>query len=95
MKPERKRLPDRRGSERFAIEHAGLQYLVTISRFGDGRLGEIFIDSEKPNSAVAVHANDAAVLASMLLQHGVSASDIQHSVSGPIAVALAKAEGGT
>ena len=41
-----------------------------------------------------IGSNDAAVLASLLLQHGVTAAAIRHSISGPIATALASAEGG-
>jgi hypothetical protein len=92
---ERERLPDRRGSELFQFEHSGNEYIATISRFSDGRLAEIFIDHSKPNSAIAEHANDAAVLVSLLLQHNVTAAVIRHSISGPIATALAKIGGPT
>jgi ribonucleoside-diphosphate reductase alpha chain len=88
----RQRLPNRRGSIRFAIKHDDATYLVTLSRFDDGRLGEIFLDAPKPDSAIATHATDAAVLASILLQHGVSAAAIRHSIAGPLATALALAE---
>jgi hypothetical protein len=43
----RHRLANRRGSETFYFECAGLRYTATISRFPDGRLGEIFIDNGK------------------------------------------------
>jgi ribonucleoside-diphosphate reductase alpha chain len=89
---ERRRLPNRRGSIRFPIRHDGIVYLVTLSRFEDGRLAEIFLDALKPDSALAVHAHNAAVLASLLLQHGVTAAAIKHSISGPIATALAAAD---
>ncbi len=89
----RQRLPNRRESERFTIDHGGTRYLCTLSAFADGRLAEIFIDCDKPTSTLAMHVNDAAILASMLLQHGVSPAAIRHSVSGPIATALARAEG--
>jgi hypothetical protein len=36
----RERLPNRRFSETFSLECAGLQYTATISRFDDGRLAE-------------------------------------------------------
>jgi hypothetical protein len=90
----RARLPNRRGSIRFSIEHDGIRYLATLSRFDDGRIAEIFLDAAKPDSAIAMHAHDAAVLASLLLQHGVTAAAIRRSIAGPIATALAKAEGG-
>jgi len=80
----RERLPDRRASTAFQRG----AYTVTVSKFGDGRLAEIFLDHRKPNSELAELANDCAVLVSLLLQHGVTAAKIRHSISGPIATAL-------
>lgn len=91
---KRARLPNRRSSEAFEFEHNGANYVATISRFNDDRIAEIFIDAAKPGSALAEHANDAAVLASLLLQNGVTAAKIIHSISGPLATALRKAEDG-
>jgi len=91
----REYLPNRRGSESFQFEHAGFCYTATVSKFADGRIGEIFIDHDRPNSQIAEFANDAAVLASLLLQHNVSVAAIRHSISGPLSVALALAEGST
>lgn len=87
-------LPARRGSVVFGFCHGGAHYTATVSYFPDGtnRLAEIFIDAAKPGSAIAEHAADAAVLASLLLQHSVSAEKIRHSISGPLATALAIAE---
>ena len=84
----RKRLPNRRAALRYPVEHDGQTYLATIGLDTNGKPAEIFLDASKPNSAIACHANDAAVLASLLLQHGVGADEIRHSVSGPIAKAL-------
>lgn len=84
----RSHLPNRRASELFRFEHSGISYTATISRFGDDRLAEIFVDHSRPNSHLAEHANDAAVLVSLLLQHGVTAAAIRHSISGPLATAL-------
>jgi hypothetical protein len=84
----RETLPNRRASELFEFEHAGVSYTATISRFGDGRIAELFIDHSRPNSQIAELANDAAVLVSLLLQHGVTAAAIRHSISGPPRVAL-------
>lgn len=88
----RRTLPNRRGSMRFPFTHDGARYSATVSRYSDGRLAEIFLDAAKPDSALAVHASDAAVLASLLLQHGVEAEVICRSISGPLATALEKAE---
>jgi hypothetical protein len=92
--PMKQRLPNRRGSIRFAIRHDGATYLATLSRFEDGRLAEIFLDALKPDSQLAIHASDSAILASILLQHGVTAAAIRHSIAGPLATALAQAEEG-
>lgn len=88
----RQRLPNRRPSTSFQFEHGGVHYTATVSRFGNGELAEIFIDAHKPGSAIAEHASAAAVLASLLLQHGVTAAAIKHSISGPLATALAACE---
>ena len=84
----RQRLPNRRGAIRLSIRHDGATYLVTAGYYSNGALAEVFIDAPKPGSALAAHMNDAAVLASLLLQHGVSATEIRHSISGPLATAL-------
>ena len=56
----RQRLPDRRASETFGFQCAGLQYVATISRFDDGRLGEIFISNHKSGSSADTAARGAA-----------------------------------
>jgi hypothetical protein len=58
MSAARRRLPDRRASETFTLECAGLQYTATISRFDDGRLGEIFLTNHKAGSAADTAARD-------------------------------------
>jgi hypothetical protein len=79
----------------FQFEHYAAKYTATISRFANGNIAEIFIDHSRPNSQLAEFANDAAILASLLLQHGVTAAAIRRSISGPLATALAKVEDGT
>ncbi len=66
----RERLPDRRGCEGFDIEALGLRFHATVSRFGDGRLAEIFIDAFKAGSAADATARDAGITASIALQMG-------------------------
>lgn len=88
--PDRERLPNRRASNSFVFEHQATTYTATISYFpGTNRLAEIFLDHARPNSQLAEHASDCAVLVSLLLQHGVTAAAIRHSISGPISSALA------
>lgn len=77
----RERLPDRRASERFDFEFSGTPFSATISRFDDGRLGEIFIDCHKVGSALGILAADAAILCSIALQHGASIDTLRHALS--------------
>ncbi|CAL74409.1 hypothetical protein BRADO0465 [Bradyrhizobium sp. ORS 278] len=88
----RERLPNRRGSLAFEFNHEGYKYRASIGRFDDGRLAEIFLDTGLIDTPLQQNAENAAMLASLLLQHGAKVADIVHSVSGPVAVALAQAE---
>lgn len=88
----RERLADRRLSIAFGLEHEGQNYRASVSFLPDGRLGEVFLDVGKYGSALQTNAQNAAMLASMLLQYGVPSAAIRHSISGPIAAALEMAE---
>jgi hypothetical protein len=68
--PARERLPNRRACETFRFEVGGLHYHATVSRFADGRVGEIFIGNHKIGSQSDTTARDAALAASLALQHG-------------------------
>jgi hypothetical protein len=92
----RKRLPNRRGHELLDFEHGGIRYTAGVGRFEDGRLAEIFLNTRKHGTAVDTNARDAAVAASLLLQHGCSVEILRRaltrngdgSASGPLARAL-------
>src|ERR1700737_834333 len=85
----RERLKDRRGNFSFGFEFEGFAYRATASRFDDGRLAEIFLDVPgKLGTPLQSNANTAAILTSLLLQHGVAPDAIRHSVAGPIAIGL-------
>jgi ribonucleoside-diphosphate reductase alpha chain len=84
----RERLPNRRGSLAFTFEHEGHRYRATASRYDDGRLGELFLDAGKDGTTLQSNAETAAILVSLLLQHGVAPDTIRHSINGPIAIAL-------
>jgi hypothetical protein len=85
---KRDRLPNRRLSVAFVFEFESHRYRASASWFDDGRIGEIFLDTQKPDTPLQLHASTAAILTSLLLQHGVAADLICHSVSGPIRIAL-------
>jgi len=92
----RHRLPNRRHHELLSFEHGGIQYTAGIGRFENGDLAEIFLNTRKHGTAVDVNARDAAVAASLLLQHGCSVNTLRRaltrngdgSASGPLARAL-------
>jgi hypothetical protein len=84
----RKCLPNRRGSTIVIFEYEGRRYRASGSRLADGCLAEIFLDVGKAGSAVQAHADNEAILASLLLQHDVPVATIRHSIDGPLALAL-------
>jgi ribonucleoside-diphosphate reductase alpha chain len=73
-----------------------MRYTVGVSRFEDGTLAEIFLNTAKQGTAIDVNARDAAVAASPLFQHGCSVDTLRQaltcnsdgSASGPLARAL-------
>jgi hypothetical protein len=92
----RERLPNRRRSETFNLTALGLRYTATVSRYADGRIGELFLTNHKSNSAADTNARDSAITFSVAVQHGADPEvirralcrDSQGRASGPLAVAL-------
>ena len=92
----RERLPNRRASILFELEVAGLRYTATVSRFADGRIGELFLMNHKSNSAADTNARDSAIVFSFAVQHGADPDairralcrDSQGRASGPLGAAL-------
>jgi hypothetical protein len=92
----RQRLSNRRPSEHFSFECAALRYTATVSRFPDGRIGEIFISNHKSGSHADTAAKDSAVVCSIALQFGVPLETIRRALmrdsqgrsNGPLGVAL-------
>jgi hypothetical protein len=92
----RLRLANRRASITFGLECNGLKYTCTASYFADGKLGEVFLGNHRCDSHADSCAKDAAILASLALQHGVPLNvlrktllrDSQGRPSTPIGVAL-------
>ena len=92
----RERLPDRRPSEVVDFWHDNLEYTASYSRFDDGRLAEVFMDTRKVGTSAGHVARDAALAASLALQHGCTAQELRASLTrltsgepaGPLAVLL-------
>jgi len=76
----RQRLPNRRSCENFNLNVGGQRYCVSIGRFGNGELAEIFITNGKVGSDADAAAKDSAVVASIALQFGVPVDVIRHAL---------------
>src|SRR5262245_48723435 len=77
MNPEaykntRRILPDRRYGETFEINHGEHRWAfkITIGRYPDGTIGEVFVSGGKSGSALEASVRDAAILLSFALQFG-------------------------
>ena len=92
----RERLPNRRASETFDFQVEGLHYCATVSHLADGRIGEIFIGNHKVGSQCDTNVRDAALAASLALQHGCALDvlrgallrDVRGMATTPLVVAL-------
>jgi hypothetical protein len=86
----RRHLSNRRLNRTIKIEHEGHQYLATAGFYSDNiTLAEIFLHAPgKMGTALQANADNAAILASLLLQYGVNPEVIRHSITGAIAIAL-------
>ena len=92
----RRVLHNRRASETFGLQCAGLAYTCTISRFADGQLAEVFLSNHKGGSHAHTAVRDAAIACSLALQHGADVETLREAVcrdapsnaSGPLGVAL-------
>ena len=77
----RRVLPQRRASETFDLRFWSQNFTITIGRYPDGTLGEVFIDGGKTGQDIQSTARDAAVVISLALQHGVPIETIRHAVT--------------
>jgi ribonucleoside-diphosphate reductase alpha chain len=90
------RLPNRRASMTFEFEVGGLRYVATASGFDDNNPAEIFITDNRAGSAAGIMASDAAIAASLALQHGCPLEVLRKALSrdphgrasGPLGAAL-------
>lgn len=92
----RQRLPNRRPNETFEFERDGISVKMTIGVAPDGQPAEIFLNADRANSMLDVLMSDAAIIASLALQHGVPLATIAHAIkrdkfgiaSSPIGAAI-------
>ena len=94
----RQRLQNRRPHWLYRFECDGQSYTGGIGRFDDGRIAEIFISGSKVGTAAETNAQDAALVASLALQHGCPIETIRHALArpgggaGPLATLLDEVE---
>jgi hypothetical protein len=99
----RTRLPNRRLAETFTFECGGLYYTCTLGRTSGGAIGELFLNTNKSNSAADTNARDAAITFSIAVQHGADPDVIRRALcrdekghaSGPVGMALDLVAGGS
>jgi hypothetical protein len=77
---QRTRLPNRRNSVTTSFERDNLRFRMTVGVYPDGRPGEIFLNAEHSNSFLDALTHDAAILASLALQHGCTLETIAHAL---------------
>jgi hypothetical protein len=81
MGPTRQRLPNRRPSETRELDVDGITFTASVGFGVDGKPAEIFLSGAKDGSGMAAILNDAAVIISLALQHGISAAALAKSVA--------------
>jgi hypothetical protein len=78
----RRRLPQRRYHELLDFEHEGHRYTAGLGFFDAGGIAEIFINVPgRSGSTIEAVARDAAILASICLQHGASPEVIRWALT--------------
>ncbi|WP_424363586.1 hypothetical protein [Methylocystis parvus] len=81
LRRRRDDLPLRRDGETFETWFEGQLFRVTIGRFADARLAEIFIGAVKTTTLFDHLARDTGLLLSLALQHGATAQRLAQTVS--------------
>jgi hypothetical protein len=76
-------LPQRRFCETFQLTHGKQNnaFAVTVGRYNDGTLGEVFISGAKAGSEMDAITRDSAILLSLAMQYGVDLDTIKHALT--------------
>ena len=79
----RELLQNRRACETVTVRHGNgrAAYFVTVGKYPDARVGEIFISSNQVGTSLDAMARDLAVLMSLCLQHGCAIETIRHALT--------------
>lgn len=76
----RSTLPSRRPSEVRRIAYRGREFSVCAGFYPDGSIGEVFVNGEREGSDMEAILSDAAVIASIALQHGATPAELARSL---------------
>ncbi|WP_018265527.1 hypothetical protein [Methylosinus sp. LW4] len=106
LSQRRRVLPNKRRLELYDLAFRGRDYAISVGRYEDGGLAEIFIDAKKASTDASDDARAAALVLSLALQHGCPAETIRNAVTrdfhgrpadivGAVLDALAETEGAT
>jgi hypothetical protein len=74
------RLPNRRPNETQQFNRDGINIKMTVGFKPAGEIGEIFLNADRANSMLDVLMSDAAIIASIALQHGVPLDQLTHAL---------------
>src|SRR5262245_37512938 len=75
----RQRLPNRRPSD-IDFQSMNMRFTASVSRFDDGRIGELFVDNHKAGSAIGTLVRDSAIILSFALQHGADIEAVRKAL---------------
>lgn len=76
----RKPLPHRRPHISISFEHEGKKYVGGYGLDDDGAIRELWLNMTKQNSSLDAVVCDAAIMASIALQHGASLAAMQSAM---------------
>jgi ribonucleoside-diphosphate reductase alpha chain len=79
--PDRRRLPNRRNAVTEALVIGNISIVATIGFDAAGRPAEIFLSGAKDGSGLAAILDDASVVISIALQHGIAAAALAKSIA--------------
>lgn len=80
MTDDRRPLPSRRQHQTHEFEFEGNRFYLTVGFYGDGRIGEVWLDGPRSDSALYHIVQDGCVMISHLLQRFVSPETISASL---------------
>ena len=76
---DREPLPNRRKRIPVEFEHDGHVFTGGAGLYPSGEVGEVFLSAGKTGTHLAIATSDAAIAASLALQHGASVETLRHA----------------